>query len=440
MEPATVPPWDFRLLAGGQALSWLGNGFQTVALAVAVVLNGGGPGELGVVMAGSVLAMLAGTLFGGVWADRLQPQQVMIASDVVRCVAAAALSLLFATGHDSAVPLTLLSALSAGAGAFFTPAMRALKPMVTTAERRQQTNATLSLLQTTSSVIGPAAGGVVVAAFGAAAGFAVNSASFLASVLTVLFIRARTERGGRSGLLREMGEGWTEIRRRDWLLSGVLAATVYHVANGVVLVLAQVVAIRRLGGADAAGYIAAAEGLGGVVGAAVAMRWRPTHLLRVGWCTLLLMPVWVLSYVWPATLTAVLAGAAIGYAGLSYFSVAWETAIQDHVPHRVLARVASWDTLTSFVAMPVGNALAGPLAQAFGIDRVFAVCAAVLGATAAAPLFVPGSRNLRARTESVDEEVAALVGPGDERGFAVADVRLGADDLGQEGVELGQVR
>ncbi|MBN9620210.1 MAG: MFS transporter, partial [Actinobacteria bacterium] len=238
MEPDAVHPWDFRLLAGGQALSWLGNGFQTVALAVAVVLNGGGPGELGVVMAGSVVAMLAGTLFGGVWADRLQPQQVMIASDVVRCGAAAVLSLLFATGHDSAVLLTLLSALSAGAGAFFTPAMRALKPMVTTLDRRQQTNATLSLLQTTASVIGPAAGGVVVAAFGAAAGFAVNSSSFLASVLTVLFIRARTERGGRSGLLREMGEGWTEIRRRDWLLSGVLAATVYHVANGVVLVLA----------------------------------------------------------------------------------------------------------------------------------------------------------------------------------------------------------
>lgn len=388
---------DFRLLATGQTLSWLGNGFQTVALAVAVIVNGGGPGELGLVMAGSVVAMLAGTLFGGVWADRLQPQLVMIASDAVRCAAAATLALLFATGHDSAVLLALLSALSSGAGAFFTPAMRALKPMVTTAERRQRTNATLSLLQSTSSVVGPATGGVVVATWGAATGFAVNSASFLTSVLTVVFIRARAERGARTGMRRELGEGWTEIRRRDWLLSGVLAATVYHVANGVVLVLAQVVAIHRLGGADAAGYIAAAEGLGGVLGAAIAMRWRPVHLLRAGWYTLLLMPLWVLSYVWPATLTAVLAGAAIGYAGLSYFSVAWETAIQDHVPHRVLARVASWDTLTSFVAMPVGNALAGPLAGAFGIDRVFVACAVVLGAASAAPLLAPGIRRLRAR-------------------------------------------
>jgi hypothetical protein len=60
--PEQIHPLDFRLLAAGQALSWLGNGFQTVALAVAVVLTGGGPGDLGLVMACSVLAMLAGTL------------------------------------------------------------------------------------------------------------------------------------------------------------------------------------------------------------------------------------------------------------------------------------------------------------------------------------------------------------------------------------------
>jgi hypothetical protein len=49
-----------------------------------------------------------------------------------------------------------------------------------------------------------------------------------------------------------------EIRSRDWLLSGVLAATVYHVANGVALVFTQVVAIRELGGASAVGFIAGA--------------------------------------------------------------------------------------------------------------------------------------------------------------------------------------
>jgi MFS family permease len=385
---------DFRLLAAGQSLSWLGNGFQTVALAVAVILTGGGPGELGVVMASSVLAMLLCALFGGVWADRVQPQRVMVLSDLVRFVAVSLMAVMFGTGQRSIPLLCALAAVTAGAGAFFSPAMTALKPMVATLERRQTANATLGLLQTSCSVVGPATAGVVVATLGATTGFAINALTFLVSMATVVRIQARAERVPHQGMVGELREGWSEIRQRDWLLSGVLAAAVYHVANGVVLVLIQVVAIRDLGGASAVGLIAAAEGLGGVVGAAIALRYRPIRLLRAGWLTLLLMPVWVLVYVWPGVLTAVIVGAVIGYAGLSFFGVAWDTAIQDHVPHRVLARVTSWDMLTSFIGMPLGNALAGPLAHAFGIDHVLVGAALVLFGSGLAPLFVGGTRRL----------------------------------------------
>jgi hypothetical protein len=100
-------------------------------------------------------------------------------------------------------------------------------------------------------------------------------------------------------------------------------------------------------------------------------------------------------------LTAVLAGAIIGYAGLSFFAVAWDTAVQDHVPHRVLARVTSWDILTSYLALPVGNALAGPVSHSFGIDRTLVVCALILLGSSLAPLFVAGSRRLTRGTPEV---------------------------------------
>ncbi|MDX6361251.1 MAG: hypothetical protein QOC85_254, partial [Streptomyces sp.] len=93
-------------------------------------------------------------------------------------------------------------------------------------------------------------------------------------------------------------------------------------------------------------------------------------------------------------LAAVLAGAVVGYAGLLFFDVAWETALQDHVPHQFLARVASWDTLTSFIGMPIGNALAGPLSHLFGTDRVLVVCAATLFLSGLAPLTFAGTRRL----------------------------------------------
>jgi hypothetical protein len=209
-----------------------------------------------------------------------------------------------------------------------------------------------------------------------------------------LLLRVRAERGPHQSMLREMGEGWREISKRDWLMGGLFAATTYHIANGVILVLVQVVAIQRLGGASAAGFIASAEGLGGFLGAALGLRLKPRHPLRAGWLTLTLMPVWALAYVWPAALIAVLAGAVIGYAGLFFFDVAWETAIQDHVPHRALGRVSSWDYLTSFIAMPIGNALAGPLSQAYGINRVLVASAAVLFLAAVSQLAVPGVRKM----------------------------------------------
>ncbi|MFI5915189.1 MFS transporter [Dactylosporangium sp. NPDC051541] len=394
---------DFKLLAAGQTLSWVGNGFQTVALAVAVVRAGGGARDLGVVMACSVTAMLVCTLFGGVWADRLQPQRVMVGSDLVRLLGAAAMAVMFATGGYHLLLLGALAAVTAGAGSFFSPAMTALKPLLVPAERRPAANATLSMLQTGSTVAGPALGGLTVAALGAPAGFAVNAASFLASMAAALLLRVRAERGPREPMLRELADGWREISSRDWLVGGLFGATVYHIANGVILVLVQVVAIERLGGAASAGFIASAEGLGGVIGAAVAMRLRPRRLLRAGWLTLMLMPLWALAYVWPAELVAVLAGAVVGYAGLIYFDVCWETAIQDNVPHRALGRVGSWDTLTSFIAMPIGNVLAGPLAQAYGTNRVLTVCAAVLFGAALSQLFIPGTRRL---TRGTPEPVA----------------------------------
>ncbi len=385
---------DFRLLAVGQGFSWLGNAFQTVALAVAVITTGGGAGDLGLVMATNILTLLAGTLFGGIWADRLQPQRVMVLSDVIRFAATAGIAAMFSTGGYHLALLCALTVVSAGAGSFFNPAMSALKPLLVPAEDRQRANATLSLLQSMCGVAGPATAGITVAAFGAPAGFTVNAVSFLLSMAAVAFIGVRAPRGPRSSALHELRAGWSEVRGRTWLFSNLIGAGTYHVANGVILVLVPIIAMERLGGPHAIGWIAAAEGLGGVIGSAIGMRFRPRRLLFAGLLALPLMSVWVFAYVWPGTLAAIMIGAVIGYAGLLFYDVAWDTSLQENVPHRVLGRVSSWDYMTSFVAMPIGNALAGPLSDHFGIDRVLTVCGCVLLAAGVGMLLVPANRRL----------------------------------------------
>jgi MFS family permease len=404
---------DFRLLAIGQGLSWLGNAFQTVALAVAVVTTGGGARDLGLVMATNVLTLLAGTLFGGIWADRLQPQRVMVVSDLVRFAATAAIAAMFTTGGYHLALLCALTVISAGAGSFFSPAMSSLKPLLVPAEERQRANATLSLLQSTCGVAGPATAGITVAAFGAPAGFTINAVSFLASLVAAALIRVRAPRGPRSPMAAELAAGWQEIRSRNWLFANLIGAGTYHIANGVILVLVQVVAFERLGGAHAIGWIAAAEGLGGVIGSAIGMRFRPRRLLFAGLLALPLMSVWAFAYVWPGTLAAIMIGAVIGYAGLLFYDVAWDTSLQENVPHRALGRVSSWDYLTSFLAMPVGNAIAGPLQDRFGTDRVLTVCACVLLAASTAMLLVPGCRRLvRTGSPAPDPESAPGATPG----------------------------
>ena len=179
-------------------------------------------------------------------------------------------------------------------------------------------------------------------------------------------------------------------------------------ANGVVLVTVNVLALTQLGGPSAVGVISAAEGLGGLVGSLMALRVRPRRPLVAGFLALGLMPVWVMAYVWPGTLTGVLVGAVVGFSGLMFFGVCWETAIQNHVPHDLLARVSSWDVLTSFVGLPLGQAVAGVLTDRFGTDRVLTAAALVILVAGLAPLAVRGTRRL---AEHPAAEVGRAEGP-----------------------------
>lgn len=397
---------EFRLLLGGQTLSWLGDAFQPIALSFAIIQAGGSVTDLGLVMASLVTARLLCTLVGGVWADRVRPQRVMILADLARAVVVLAMALAFLAGRETVGLLCLLAALSGAASAFFMPAMSSLKPTLVPVEQRQSANATLGLLQTTMLTVGPALAGVLVAVLGAPFGFAVNAVTFLVSAATVALIRTQAARSHRVGFVRELRLGWSAVRERDWLLWGVVAAAVYHVANGVVLITVNVLALRDLGGPTALGFIAAAEGLGGVVGSAVALRVRPRRPLVVGFLALGLMPIWVLAYVWPGVLSGVLLGAAVGYGGLMFFGVCWETAMQDHVPHHLLARVTSWDILASFVGMPLGQALAGVLGERYGVTNVLVACAVVIFVSGVAPLAVRGTR---AMTQTSAQSPAAQV-------------------------------
>ena len=102
----------FRLLWLGQATSTLGDGLVPVALAFAVIetLNGSAT-DLGIVLAAQTLPLVVFVLAGGVWADRLPRQMVMLVSDVIRCIVQATLAVLLLSGRAELWELVVLVAI-----------------------------------------------------------------------------------------------------------------------------------------------------------------------------------------------------------------------------------------------------------------------------------------------------------------------------------------
>jgi MFS family permease len=98
------------------------------------------------------------------------------------------------------------------------------------------------------------------------------------------------------------------------------------------------------------------------------MRLRLRRLLFFGTVCLLpfALPLFVLGiypHVW-----LLIAGGLVAGLGLEQFSVAWDTTMQEHVPPEKLARVYSYDMVGSFVAIPIGEMTAGPIAQVAGAE------------------------------------------------------------------------
>ena len=89
-------------------------------------------------------------------------------------------------------------------------------------------------------------------------------------------------------------------------------------------------------------------------------------------------------------------GAFVAGLGIAVHLTLWFTVFQQQVPERAQSRVASYDTLGSFVLMPLGMALVGPLSDAIGITETLWIAVIVMWASWAAILALPSVWAIRA--------------------------------------------
>jgi MFS family permease len=212
-----------------------------------------------------------------------------------------------------------------------------------------------------------------------------------------------------SNFVAELADGWREFSSRPWLWAIVLQfGFVNAVELGTEFVLGPAIAKDHFGGAAAWGLILTAQSLGLVAGGVALLRLRPRRILLAATLGFLLTVPFLLALAVPIPLAGVVVAAGLAGIGLEVFQVLWETAMQQEIPQEKLSRVSSYDALGSFVLIPLGFAVAGPVAELIG-TRPTVLGAATISLTATlAVLFVRDVRTI-ARREDSDSSVLAPV-------------------------------
>ena len=401
---------DFRLLWLGQSASTVGDALVLVAVGLYVTRLTGDPSDVGLVLGAYSLPMVLFVLVGGVVADRLPRQKVMVVSDLTRCALHGTLALLIATGAVQIWHMVVIGALFGTADAFFRPAYTGLVPQTVDEDDIQSAQALSGVSSQVAEIVGPALATALVLGVGGAAAFAVDAATFAvsAALLVRLNPRERGERGPQSTVLVELREGWQAVRERAWVWATVLAFSVaLLVALTPFFVLGAAVAQDVYGSDAVYGLSNAAWGVGTVTGAVVGSRWKPLRPMQAGLLGAIPWPLALALFALGPPVVVLYAVMAASGVGIGLFAVWWETALAQRIPPHLLSRVSAWDWMGSLAFMPIGYLLAGPAAQALGAREVMVV-GGVLGSTAMVLALLPRSTRGLTRWEAPPQPEGVL--------------------------------
>ena len=386
---------SYVALLTGRTVSLSGNAMASIALAFAVLDLTGSATDLGLVLAARSLPQVVFLLLGGVIADRLPRHLVLVVTNVLSGLTQATTAGLVLSGHASVGSLAALGALNGASAAFIFPATAGLLPQTVPLDQLQTANVVLRMASTTAQIAGVALGGAVVAGFGSGWGLAWDAASFLVAAACFALVRIDPhQRISAGNMLVELREGWSAFRSRTWLWVVVLA---FGVINAM-----QAAGFNTLGpkiadesfGRQGWGFVLAADTAGAFLSGLVLLRVRFRRPLYVGMLGVLVWsPLMLVLAAEPAVILLV-AAAFVAGAAMELFGVGWDLSMQQHVPPELLSRVYAYDGLGSIVAIPLGQALAGPAAAWLGVQEAVVLCAVVLMVAGAGAILVPAVRRL----------------------------------------------
>ncbi|MFZ2504204.1 MAG: MFS transporter [Nocardioides sp.] len=381
LRPLREP--NFAWFFAAQSVNTLGTMMAPVALAFAVLDLTDSPTALGQVLAARTVPMIALLLYGGVISDRFPRGTLLAIANVGSATAQGIVAFLVLTGRAELWSLIVLSFVGGAVSGLSFPALASIVRDLVPRDQLQPANALMSLTRNGMTVLGPSLGALLVVAAGAGWALAVDATTWLVSAVLLLAVRIPTavrSTGGQSAW-QELREGWSYFWSVPWLWIIVVAFSALNmIHSGAISTLGPVIAQDTIG-RQGWGYALSVESAGLLVTSVVLLRLhlgRPLLWGMIGVAGLAL-PMLALGLL--PQLSVVLLAMFLAGIGVEIFGIGWNVAMQEHIDEAMLSRAYSYDALGSFVAMPIGQMVAGPLAAGFGLRPVLvaAGCTYLLG-------------------------------------------------------------
>lgn len=372
----------FRRVWSANLVSSLGGLIQSVGASWMMISLAQSADMVALVQASVTLPIMLLSLIAGAMADNLDRRKVMLGAQSFMLVASAALSICAWTGVLTPWLLLTFTFLIGCGGAFNQPAWQAtVADMVPRAELPGAV-ALNSMGFNLARSVGPAIGGAIVAAFGAAAAFAVNSLSYVAliSVLARWRLPVNPQRMPRESLGIAVTVGIRYMAMSPAIATVLLRSAAFCIGASAVMSLMPLIAKELIsGGPLTFGALLGGFGVGAVGGAVVTAR------LRKMWSTEVIVRSATIGFGIAAAGAALSTHVVLTMAALSLAGASWvlalatfNVAVQMSAPRWVLARALSIYQMSAFGGLAAGSWLWGIVATHAGLRITLLLAAAII--------------------------------------------------------------
>ena len=392
-------------LLGGEFVSAIGDWLYIVAILVVIYRETADPTLLGAFGALRTLPYVVLSIPAGIVADRVDRRLILLVTDLARAACMVGMGILVAT-DGPVVAIIALSVLAACFSTFFYPAIGAYIPALAGDERQLgPANSAWASLDNVGFVIGPALGGLLVAAGGVTFAFAINAATFLV-IAVILWGLPPSYGGARSApkpaevaAIPATPEAPADVRSiaRPMAGIGLLHFTGYLLVGGIPVLTVLLATDVLHAGEAATGLLNTAIGIGGVTGAVVSgalvLRRHLAPALTLGVLSIAagLVVMGASGFVVGAMVAIALASA-----GNLVLEVVTTTIFQRVVPDRIRGRGLGVLMTVGTLAEALGSLILPILVAAGGPWPILAVLGVVMAAAGGASVLLIGPAATRA--------------------------------------------